>query len=136
MNKIASDYNGVSPMTGPTGLVLAIRSKDRLIPNDVAGVQPMTPPHGTIFTIRSNYFQSTSPVIPTAMSQANPPMSINDVLDGLVKLGHPMSEVMQMYQDLKAIMNIDAEQEMRAVYVREVMRQAGDQRLNAPLGNL
>ena len=139
-NLIAYDICGVQPMTGPTGLIFAMRSRyegqdgGEALFNEAntsfsaqaggsATTMEGTDPTGSTYTVQTGMTTSTAEALGDANDNAFAEMafSIEKVSVTAVTRALKAEYTMELAQDLKAIHGLDAEQELSNILSTEVL---------------
>ena len=139
-NLIAYDICGVQPMTGPTGLIFAMRSRyegqdgDEALFNEAntsfsaqaggsATTMEGTDPTGSTYTVQTGMSTANAETLGDADGNhfAEMAFSIEKVSVTAVTRALKAEYTMELAQDLKAIHGLDAEQELSNILSTEVL---------------
>ena len=139
-NLIAYDICGVQPMTGPTGLIFAMRSRyegqdgDEALFNEAntsfsaqaggsATTMEGTDPTGSTYTVQTGMSTANAEALGDADGNhfAEMAFSIEKVSVTAVTRALKAEYTMELAQDLKAIHGLDAEQELSNILSTEVL---------------
>jgi hypothetical protein len=126
----------------PVMISLVRRSTPNLLAFDVAGVQPMTGPTGLIFAMKSNYADGTGTTAPTEALFNEPNTSFSGKMSTATAEGSTFAEMgfsiekstvtaesrqlkanytMELAQDLKAVHGLNAESELASILSSEIL---------------
>ena len=136
------DTTGPIDNFDPVMISLVRRSTPNLLAFDVAGVQPMTGPTGLIFAMKSNYSDGTSTTDPTEALFNEPNTSFSGKMSTATAEGSTFNEMgfsiekstvtaesrqlkanytMELAQDLKAVHGLNAESELASILSSEIL---------------
>ena len=147
-----SDATGTIDNWDPVMISLVRRSTPNLIAFDVAGVQPMTGPTGLIFAMKSNYADGTSSTAPTEALFNEPDTSFSGKMSTATAEGSTFNEMgfsiekstvtaesrqlkanytMELAQDLKAVHGLNAESELASILSTEILGEINREMIQA-----
>lgn len=137
-----SDATGAINNWDPVMISLVRRSTPNLLAFDIAGVQPMTGPTGLIFAMKSNYADGTPTTAPTEALFNEPNTSFSGKMSTATAEGSTFNEMgfsiekstvtaesrqlkanytMELAQDLKAVHGLNAESELASILSAEIL---------------
>jgi hypothetical protein len=147
-----SDAVGNQDKFDPVMISLVRRSTPNLIAFDVAGVQPMTGPTGLIFAMKSNYADGTSTTTPTEALFDEPNTSFSGPVTTsageygtMQEMGFSIDKTMveaktrqlkanytmELAQDLKAVHGLSAESELANILSSEILGEINREMIKA-----
>ncbi len=147
-----SDATGSIDNWDPVMISLVRRSTPNLLAFDVAGVQPMTGPTGLIFAMKSNYADGTSTTPPTEALFNEPNTSFSGKMSTATAEGSTFNEMgfsiekstvtaesrqlkanytMELAQDLKAVHGLNAESELANILSSEILGEINREMIQA-----
>jgi len=147
-----SDAVGNQDKFDPVMISLVRRSTPNLIAFDVAGVQPMTGPTGLIFAMKSNYADGTSTTPPTEALFDEPNTSFSGPVTTsageygtMQEMGFSIDKTMveaktrqlkanytmELAQDLKAVHGLSAESELANILSSEILGEINREMIKA-----
>jgi hypothetical protein len=147
-----SDAVGNQDKFDPVMISLVRRSTPNLIAFDVAGVQPMTGPTGLIFAMKSNYADGTSSAAPTEALFNEPNTSFSGPVTtaageygAMPEMGFSIDKTMveaktrqlkanytmELAQDLKAVHGLSAESELANILSSEILGEINREMIQA-----
>ena len=117
---IAYDVCGVQPMTGPTGLIFAMKSRYNGVDNTAVTIVDADDPEALF-----NAPEQFAPAVPTATGEGNITKDMGFTIEKVVveaKTRALKAEYsMELAQDLKAIHGLDAEAELANILSTEIL---------------
>jgi len=146
------DATGAVDNWDPVLISLVRRSTPNLIAFDVAGVQPMTGPTGLIFAMKSNYADGTSTTDPTEAlfnepntSFSGPSTTAAAEYGTMEEMGFSIDKTtvtaksrqlkanytMELAQDLKAVHGLNAESELASILSTEILGEINREMIKA-----
>jgi len=147
-----SDATGAIVNWDPVMISLVRRSTPNLLAFDVAGVQPMTGPTGLIFAMKSNYADGTAAADPTEALFNEPNTSFSGKMSTATAEGSTYNEMgfsiekstvtaesrqlkahytMELAQDLKAVHGLNAESELASILSSEILGEINREMIQA-----
>jgi len=118
-NLIAYDVAGVQPMTGPTGLIFAMKSRY----SGQSGTDPNDRASGSGYTVSTGMSTASGEALGDGTQNAFNEMafSIDKISVTAVTRALKAEYTMELAQDLKAIHGLDAEQELSNILSSEIL---------------